>query len=279
MQQLFIGLILAFTLSFLAYRMNALTPGGTAAAVLLGTLVFGLGGLEASILLLVFFLSSSVLSRVAKSRKAGLEENYSKSSRRDAGQVLANGGLAGVFVVLHGFFPAATWPWLGAAAALAAANADTWATELGVLSPNSPRRITTGRPVERGASGGVSLVGLLAALGGAMLEAAAFVIVWPETALLSGAAIPHGLAMAAAWFLLVTLAGLAGSLIDSLLGATLQAIYYCPVCLKETERHPIHSCGNRTSRMRGLYWLNNDWVNTACTLSGSLIALIIYFVI
>jgi len=279
MQQLFIGLILAFILSFLAYSIQALTPGGAAAAVLLGTLIFGFGGLEWSILLLVFFISSSILSRVAKSRKASLEEKFSKSARRDARQVLANGGLAGVFVALHWFFPAATWPWLAAAAALAAANADTWATELGVLGPNSPRLITTGKLVERGSSGGVSLVGLLAALGGAMLEATAFVIVWPGAALLSGTITPHALSMAAAWFLLVTLAGLAGSLVDSLLGATLQAIYYCPVCQKETERYPIHSCGTATSLVRGLRWLNNDWVNAACTLSGGLIALIIYFVI
>lgn len=279
MQQLFIGLILAFILSFLAYRMRALTPGGAATAILLGTLIFGFGGLDWSILLLVFFISSSVLSTVAKTRKAGLEEKFSKSTRRDAGQVLANGGLAGVFAVMHGFFPAATWPWLGATAALAAANADTWATELGVLSPNSPRLITTGKPVERGTSGGVSMVGLLAALAGAMLEAAAYVIVWPGIALLSRVVTQHVLSMAMAWFLLVTLSGLAGSLVDSWLGATLQAIYYCPVCQKETERHPIHSCGTATGLVRGLRWLNNDWVNAFCTLSGGLIALILYFVI
>jgi uncharacterized protein (TIGR00297 family) len=259
--------------------MQALTFGGAAAAALLGTLFFGFGGLDWSILLLVFFISSSILSRVAKSRKAGLEEKFSKSARRDAGQVLANGGLAGIFVVFHAIFPAATWPWLGASAALAAANADTWATELGVLNPSPPRLITTGKMVERGTSGGVSLVGLLAALGGAMLVAAAYILVWPGIVPLGGVVSLHVLSMAAAWFLLVTLAGVSGSLVDSLLGATLQAIYYCPACQKETEIHPIHSCGTVTSQVRGLGWLTNDWVNAACTLSGSLIALIIYFVI
>ena len=148
-----------------------------------------------------------------------------------------------------------------------------------MLSPNPPRLITTGRRVEPGASGGVSLAGLAAALAGAMLEAASLVIVWPETGLFGGVITPHALSMAAAWLLLVALAGLAGSLVDSLLGATLQAIYYCPACHKETERHPLHSCGAATSLRRGLPWLNNDWVNAACTFSAALLALIIYFVI
>jgi uncharacterized membrane protein len=60
--------------------------------------------------------------------------------------------------------------------------------------------------------------------------------------------------------------------VDSLLGAWVQVIYYCPACEKETERHPTHSCGTATMPLRGLPWLQNDWVNTACTLSGALIA-------
>jgi len=277
--QILVGLVLGACVAFLAYRLKALTPGGAVAAALLGAVFFGLGGLPGAVLLLVFFISSSALSRLAKSRKQEVEANYAKGDRRDAGQVLANGGAAGAFMILHSFFPLETWPWLGAAASLAAANADTWATELGVLSPHPPRLITSGRRVAPGASGGVSLVGLAAALGGAALEAAAFALVWPGGGLLIAPLTPHASSLSIAFFILVTLAGLAGSLVDSFLGATLQAIYYCPECQKETERHPIHSCGTPTSLLRGMARMNNDLVNAACTVSGAVVAVILYFVV
>jgi Raf kinase inhibitor-like YbhB/YbcL family protein len=201
-----------------------------------------------------------------------LDEKYSKGSRRDAAQVLANGGIAGIFVLFHVVYPLQGWPWLGAAAALAAANADTWATELGVLSSKPPRLITTGKPVEYGDSGAVSTAGLLAATGGSLLIAA-----------LAAAFDPFGVmnstwASGAVAIILMTLAGFAGSLVDSWLGATRQAIFYCPVCRKETERHPLHTCGTPTTLLRGWSWLNNDWVNLACTVSAVMLALGFSFV-
>jgi uncharacterized membrane protein len=50
-------------------------------------------------------------------------------------------------------------------------------------------------------------------------------------------------------------------------------VYYCPACEKETERHPEHICGSVTTLKRGYAWLNNDWVNAACTLSGALVGI------
>jgi uncharacterized membrane protein len=64
--------------------------------------------------------------------------------------------------------------------------------------------------------------------------------------------------------LIVTLAGLAGSLFDSFLGGTVQAMYYCPKDNKETEKHPLHTCGTKTVHLRGWKWLDNDLVNFAC---------------
>lgn len=67
------------------------------------------------------------------------------------------------------------------------------------------------------------------------------------------------------------LGGLAGSTFDSLLGATVQGIYYCFLCQKETEAS-VHRCGQPAQHLRGWRWLNNDVVNFASSIVGSLIA-------
>ena len=255
--QILYGFILAIIIAYLAYRAHSLNKSGAVAATVIGTIVFGLGGLQWAILLLTFFITSSGLSRLFKKRKLGLDEKFSKGHERDTGQVFGNGGLATAFVLLHAFYPESNIGWIGFAAALAAVNADTWATELGVLNPTPPRMITDLRKrVEKGTSGGISLFGTFASLMGSAI-----------------------IALLAAWFAnqwslfpLITLAGLAGSLFDSFLGATVQAMYYCPTDKKETEKHPLHTCGTETIHIRGWKWLNNDWVNFACGAFGAVIA-------
>ncbi len=256
------GLILAVLVAAAAWKARALSTSGALAATALGTIIFGLGGVGWAVLLLAFFISSSALSRLFKRRKSALDEKFSKGSQRDAAQVLANGGAAGLCVLLHALFPTELWPWAAFAGALAAANADTWATELGVLSSNAPRLVTNGQVVERGTSGGITPAGTLASLAGALLIAALAVLLWPVGA-------PES---APAWLVWFTLAGMGGGLLDSFLGATLQAIYTCPNCCKETERFPLHTCGEPTTLKRGLTWMNNDWVNGFCTLAGALLA-------
>jgi uncharacterized protein (TIGR00297 family) len=258
--QLLLGFLFALIVALAARATQSLSRGGALAATLVGALIFGIGGWGWAMLLLTFFVTSSALSHAFQNRKRGLSEKFSKGHERDAGQVFGNGGVATFFALLHGFFPQALWPWLGFAAALAAVNADTWATELGVLNPTSPRLITDLRKrVEKGTSGGISLWGTLAALTGAAAIAA------PAT-ILAHLSFPT--------FLLLTLAGLGGSLFDSWLGATVQAIYFCPTCEKETERHPLHTCGSPTRQIRGWGWLDNDRVNFAAGAAGALLALL-----
>ncbi|MBM3152178.1 MAG: DUF92 domain-containing protein [Chloroflexi bacterium] len=257
--QLLIGSLTAILIAILATRAGSLSRSGGLAAALIGTMVFGLGGWQWAILLLAFFITSSLLTRAFKKRKSTLEEKFAKGGKRDAGQVLANGGVAAICAALGGAFPAASWTWWLFAAALAAVNADTWATELGVLNRTEPRLITNGRPVERGTSGGISWAGTLAALAGSGLIAVLAVMAAPEPF----DALPSWQA-----FGLLAISGLLGSLFDSLLGATIQAIYHCPQCDKETERHPLHLCGTATSHLRGWKWLDNDFVNLACSLAG-----------
>jgi uncharacterized protein (TIGR00297 family) len=260
--QLPLGFLLAILIAFVAYRAHSLNKSGAFAATLTGTIIFGIGGWQWAILLLAFFITSSALSRAFKKRKQGLDEKFSKGHERDAGQVFGNGGIATAFVVLHFFFPGASWTWIGFAAALAAVNADTWATELGVLNPNPPRMITNPtKVVEKGTSGGISIVGTLASLAGSALIGILAAFLYPTVDSVS-------------IFIIVTLSGLAGSLFDSLLGATVQAMYYCPVDKKETEKHPLHSCGTPTVHIRGWTWFGNDWVNLACGAFGVMIAVI-----
>jgi uncharacterized protein (TIGR00297 family) len=254
--QILTGLGLGFGIGLLAWRAGALSPSGGLAAGLTGGLIFGLGGLRWAVLLLAFFLSSSGLSFAFRERKGQIGEKFAKGSRRDWGQVLANGSLGALLAVVQASTPHLVWPWVAFAGALAAVNADTWATELGVLSPKSPRLITTGKTVAPGTSGGVTWGGTLAALVGAALIAVLAAVLRPEG---------NPWSMAAA----VSLAGLAGSTLDSLLGATVQGIYRCPVCGVETERHPHHSCGAQTEHLRGWRWLNNDLVNLAASLMGA----------
>jgi uncharacterized protein (TIGR00297 family) len=263
--QILYGFILAIFVAYLAYRAHSLNRSGALAATLVGTIIFGMGGWKWAVLLLTFFVTSSGLSRAFQRRKQGLSEKFSKGHERDAGQVFGNGGLATLFAALHGLYPESSASWIGFAASLAAVNADTWATELGVLSPTPPRMITNlSRIVERGTSGGISLFGTLASLLGSA------VIALPAALLSPGGPLPTN------YFLLLTVSGLAGSLFDSLLGATVQAMYYCPTDQKETERHPLHTCGTETVPIRGWKWLNNDMVNFACGALGVLVAVIVF---
>lgn len=271
--QFLIGLICSLLIAYLAYKLHALTLSGFWAAVLVGSIILGLGGIAWAILLLAFFFSSSILSKIFRKRKEGFDEKFAKGSQRDARQVFANGGVAAILVFtwfvirLAGSGSNATdWIWWAFSGSLAAATADTWGTELGVLSRRRPVLITTFKPVDPGTSGGISLMGALSALIGAALIAWLAGLMgkvgWIKDIEVTG------------WiqFLVITLAGFAGSLVDSLLGATKQAIYFCPSCRKGTEKHPLHSCGTHTDLERGWSWLNNDWVNVACVLAGALFA-------
>lgn len=270
--QLLIGFILAILISSISFKIGFLSKSGAFGACTLGTIVFGLGGFSWAVVLMGFFISSSILSKLFKNKKIKIEEKFSKSSKRDIWQVWANGGIAGIFVIFHAFFPNEVWPWLAFCGSIAAVNADTWATEIGVLSKKAPVNIVTGKVIEPGASGGVSILGTSSALLAALSIAFLGMVF-----LLKGFPISSNFDR---WIILIAIsaAGLLGSLVDSFLGATVQAIYHCPVCEKETEKHPIHSCGTITNFQKGWKWFNNDWVNTICALTGGLVMVLFIFV-
>src|SRR5215213_10839700 len=110
--QIVYGLFLASGIAYLAYRVHSLNKSGAVAALIVGTVVFGIGGWQWSILLLLFFITSSGLSLAFKKRKQGLNDKFSKGNERDAGQVFGNGGLATLFAALHTVYPESILPWI-----------------------------------------------------------------------------------------------------------------------------------------------------------------------
>lgn len=268
--RLLLGLALSGGIGLLAYKRRSLTKGGALGAVATGTSIVGLGGWSWGLSLIYFFVSSTFLSHFREQEKATTAtDKFSKGSQRDITQVAANGVLAALYAAAAGSTrstAAQETLQAGFVGALATAAADTWATELGVLSPVKPRLLTTGQPVAPGTSGGVTPLGSVSsALGAFTLGLIHWFALGPRKAL---AALP----------LLALVSGLAGSICDSLLGATVQAMYVCPTCQCETERR-VHSCGTPTRPLRGLPWCNNDVVNFFATFVGSLTAIVLHSIL
>lgn len=259
-----LGLIFSTSVALAAYRRRSLNSSGVVGAITSGTTITTMGGWSWGLSLIFFFISSSLLSHFREQDKArAAADKFSKGSQRDITQAAANGGLATLLALAYGLTSSPRAHRLlkaGFTGALAAANADTWATELGILNSSPPRLITTGKPVVPGTSGGITLLGTAAAFGGALSLGLWF---W----MLQGfrkslAALP----------LISAIGGMAGTVFDSFLGATLQAMYYCPACQSETERR-IHRCGTKTTALRGIFWMNNDTVNFLATALGGVVAM------
>lgn len=247
-----------------AYLKRSLSFSGMIAAFVMGTIYVGAGNAFWFGILLLFFVSSSLLSKLHHDNKVELELTYDKTGTRDAGQVFANGGMGMLLVLLNAIYPLELWGFLFIGV-MATVTSDTWATEIGTLAKKPPRSVLTGRILPAGTSGGVSLPGTLAAAaGGALIGAASWLL---RTA--SG--------MEARPFLLLTLAGLigglAGAFADSFLGATVQRMNRCTVCGREVEasRH----CGRPTVFARGWRWMDNDAVNAISSVIGGAAALLV----
>ena len=252
-----IGAIAAGAVSAFARRAGSLSVSGQWAAFASGTICAAVGYPWAA-MLVAFFATSSALTRWGAAEKARRTEAIlPRGNARSALQVAANGA---VFVALAALGASEHLPrlQLGALGAPGAAGAGTWATEGGTLLGGTPRSVVSWRRLPAGMSGGVTFAGSLAALAGAAFIAACarWILGLPL----------HPGAIA------VCLGGLAGTLGDSLLGATVQARRWCDPCKEWTERR-VHPCGYRTNHASGTYWMTNDAVNLAATLIGALVAM------
>ncbi len=250
------GAIGAGIFAFAARKVGALSTSGAFAGTVVGAIALA-AGWSWGLLLVAHFISASALSKLGEKRKVQrIGAVVEKGDRRDAKQVLANGGVYALAAIAYIATRTNAWFAVGIGA-LANSAADTWATEIGTLFGRKPRSIVSGQVVPAGTSGGVSLIGTIGSFGGALFIAAG--------ASMARCPVP---------FIAVILGGIAGAMADSILGATLQTRRRCDVCDKPTER-PVHSCGNPTRRTGGPRGFDNDAVNAVSSGVGALVTLLL----
>ena len=247
-----VSIAIASLVAAIAFSARLLTAGGAVAAALVGAAVL-MGGTRWVAMLMFFFTSSNLLSHWKRRERDQLVDAIvEKGGRRDAWQVMANGGVFAVAAILASRTGSSTWDAVGIGA-IVAATADTWGTEIGTVLGGTPRSILTARQVVPGTSGGITIAGSFATIVAAILAAlVAASVDWstPALAIVSG--------------------GIGGSAIDSLLGATVQERRWCPGCETATERR-VHSCGTTAVHRGGIRGCDNDIVNLLSTVAGAVV--------
>jgi len=238
-------------------RLNFLDRSGVVAAGILAFSLLSVGSWQWVIPALVFFASSSFLSKIRSKDEKTSKKVLAKGSTRDDGQVWANGGVALFISLLAILYPSPIW-FVCITASFAAAAADTWATEIGMRWGKSPRSIIDFKQVEKGVSGGVSLFGTVGALLGSLVISLTYLTL-------------ESVQIKWKYFILLLLAGFVASLIDSLLGATLQAKYTNSEG-QLTEKRASDSGANKL--VRGFEFVDNDFVNLFSIASASILVLI-----
>jgi len=250
-----LAFILALMISIISFKMKFLDFGGSAVTFLLALFIFGIGGWKWTIPILTFFILSSFLSKVAERfSKKDVASIFEKGSQRDYKQVLANGGVPLLIIVLSNLLPLEIDWYLVYLLSIAISTADTWSTEFGTLFARNVYLITNFKKVSPGISGGISLIGTLGGVLGSIL-----------IVLSSGFFIELNMKVIVS----LPFFALLGNFFDSLMGATIQVIYKCSVCEKLTEKK-IH-CQKDTYYYKGIKLIDNDAVNFVSVLFISLL--------
>jgi uncharacterized protein (TIGR00297 family) len=244
------AIVLALLLAAVSYRIRILSRGGAVVTFLVACgafLAFGPAGfayitavLYASSLATKYRYQVKFVRKVAEG-KQGARNVWKVTGAAGAGGLIAWIVIAGVVEKQSGM--------VGFVAAIAFVNSDTWACELGILSPKKPRLILPPwSEVNPGLSGAISLVGETASVAGALFSVT-----------LAYALGLLGANAGATWIGSVTAVTVSEHL-DSLLGASIQESYYCPRCAEATDRR-LHDCGNETNLVRGSRLITNSGVN------------------
>ncbi|XP_054287384.1 transmembrane protein 19-like [Macrosteles quadrilineatus] len=263
---------------FAAYglKKKSLSVSGAVLGLVVG-FVLTLSSYLFLICLIVFFITSSRATKFRSNQKRKLEEDFKEGGQRNWVQVLCNSGMALQLALLYildsgcGERPVdfssdyrASWLALGVLGSLSCCNGDTWASELGaVVGGGQPRLITNGRPVPRGTNGGVSPQGLLFSLLGGLVVGVGYyvgLLYLVDTTSLVRSPPQWPVILWAAF------AGLFGSVVDSLLGATVQFSG-----LDKSRGCVVECPGPGVKHISGFGLLDNHSVNLVSSIISGLV--------
>jgi uncharacterized protein (TIGR00297 family) len=254
----FVACVVALGISGIAYKLKMLSLSGMIAATIIGGIIFGLGGISATVLLMFFFVSGSLLTKLNKTQASTIKK---LGDSRNWKQVLCNGVIPALCLIIialrHDLREEISLLFLGA---LATATADTWATEIGMRFGKKFYNVFTFRPIEKGLSGGVSFIGIFASIAGAFFIAAISLIRFNDTDPLCGLVLVKVLPV-------ITLAGFVGGLLDSIIGATIQAKY------KLTDGSITEVWSEGAVLISGIRFIGNNATNLISTFWGGLLAI------
>lgn len=254
---IYLSIPLSLAMALVSYRLRFLTTDGAAALIVLALLLFGLGGFKWTIPILFFFISASSIAKLKRASKENIGEIIiEKSEARNYLQVISNGGIGALFVILNLITQNELW-YYAFVIIVAGACADTWATEIGTRFGKKTISIISFQKIETGLSGGVSAIGTLAAFAGS----------------LSVGLISYYYIDDLKIIFVVILFGFLGSVIDSLLGATVQAKYECQNCKSILEKN--EHCSANAALIKGFRRINNNSVNFLSGLFSSIIFLVL----
>lgn len=252
-----------------AYRMRVIDRFGAVAAIPMGFVILYFGSVLWFLVLLIFFVTASLFTKYKYKQKQKMGLSEGNDGARGWKSVIANGGPAAAFAILYYLShnnPVFTLSFTGS---LSFALSDTVATEVGLLSKAKPRSILTGKEINTGQSGGVTVRGEIAALTGSILIGTVCGLLLSEGILLQILVIlPAAIT-----------AGTIATNIDSIFGATIQAKYRCINCKKCLEKRAMH-CNVFTIQERGIPLIDNNVVNLLAAIIGAAISasfIIIYY--
>ncbi|PIA65278.1 hypothetical protein AQUCO_00100629v1 [Aquilegia coerulea] len=271
------GVLISFIIAIRSYKRKSLDVSGAFAGFLVMSLHIS-AGYRFGAILLVFFFTSSKLTKMGEEKKRSIDADFKEGGQRNWIQVLTNSSISLVLVVIAGISTGWEDKCLdskestmvtcligGIIGHYACCNGDTWSSELGMLSSSQPRLITTFKPVRKGTNGAVTTTGLLAAAAAGSVIGLTFVLFGLLTTQCSSDVAMKQLLVIP----LATVAGLCGSLIDSLLGATMQFSGFCSV-----RNKVVGKPGPTVKRISGLSILDNNAVNFVSILLTTLLTAI-----